>query len=1639
MKLRGLTALLSSGLILAGCQQYMEIQEPQHDGLVISASCGVATRTDINEGHSTWEAGDAITVVYDGRNYEYTTAEGGDVAVFTSTAGIDSYDSAKPLVAYYPTTADGNVAVETERNIVFKADEQINSAKAPLVGVSTGVSSNVINLSFKNVFSVMELRVDAGELATKATSLTLEPASENFQGFMTFTGTVDPATLALTAAENGQGNTLTLKFEGGVDLTKPYTLKFPVGRFISPDGLKCTLTTEDGQTFSKNIYKTGVTTYTEKDGVFSSKHMAKALYAMGPAGGIRVADDLVAFAAAVNSGASIAEWQDEAGVVKLLDDIDMTGVNWTPIGNGTFVDQTTVNAPYFTGTFDGQGYTVDNLVINNEAVAPNGVAGLFGIVKDGTVRNVTLGEGCSYNVKGSTETSYCFVGGIAAVITGKSNVDACVNKAAIFANQPVIQQLAEGGIVGYVYAFDVEASITNCKNYGTLSSETASTNNGGKGLQLGGIVGSLQHPAEDGYFAVVRDCENYGTINAKSARAGGIAGLLNKGALVSGSNNYGEVNQSNVLANNRNGGIAGIMQGTSKIENCTNYGNVTFIVADNTTHGYVGGIVGQTGGDGDVIDGCVNYGTLRSDIIKGAANAKFITAIAANTNNKKCTIRNCKAGGKIGPYTEDDTYKLFDITSENFSNYIWFDNKMDGAKDPKLENNAYAGVYVPESSAGINTVEDLLAFRDAVNAGTELTQWQDDNGVINLWNDLDMSAVTDWTPIGNGVFTGAVSSSATSSYTGAAFKGVFNGNDHVIKNLKMKKDLTGAGAVYGFFGILDGATVKNLVMGAPSGDAGVLEVSGNGMTDTGVVAAVSYCATVENCVNYIPVKCKGLTAGAVRMTSGMVGFVYGVEGSVSTLSKLTNHAAVVAEAGTNTGNGASGVQVGAIAGVVNSFATSELSTISDCVNNGDMTSSCGRCSGILATANRGAHIVRCTNNGNQVNTAANARIGNVASLLSANCKMTDCVNNGDLVVTDSKTHLGGLVALMNGDNSELTGGGNYGDIIGDLEGYHGTLVANINKPGKMDNVIAGGGYGKYNGGSYEMVTITADNYMSYIGKIASDYASKVTNIIWEGAIVSHTFSVTPATATINVLGTNAITASLSSVASDWTVTCDSWLHVADASGNPVAEGTKSDNVQNLKITADRNEAESPRTGTVTFASKVDPSVTAVVAVTQDPFVDAFPSKWVFSTSNAPLYSNSWTNYGMLPSTTGTSAYITAGRGEKYAATPLKFTFYSDNPTITTPGEGDYLLYVLPVKHVDAGSAIEFNATLGGGTGAPKYYIVEYFEDGRWKAVEEDLRTAAEDPSIKYTYMSSGALDPYQYTTVMQTIRLGKAIDNGELKIRCRAVGTMTASGTAQDISKTGRVLLPKFGFTGSYVQNMGTAEPKDTKTVLCLGNSFSYYSNPIWMLKEIAYSQGHYLKIKAHVKGSQHLTNHTTLSMSLEAINQGGYDYAFIQDQSQNPANYAKNGTASIMQGCTDLVNIIKTASPSCQMILEETWAFPSSTYGGFDSYENFDALLEQGTKSMAQANSAWMSPIGKAFKAARANTSFSLYHTDNKHQSEYGAYLKACVNYLVLFGEAFTGTVPNCGLDADKAAYLRQIAEQTVLGKEAENLIVRN
>lgn len=83
-------------------------------------------------------------------------------------------------------------------------------------------------------------------------------------------------------------------------------------------------------------------------------------------------EDLIEFRDLVNKGSS--------GInAILMDNIDMEGESWTPIGAD--LDY------YYAGTFDGGGYTISNLTIDS---SEGDYQGLFGCVKGGSISNLTL-------------------------------------------------------------------------------------------------------------------------------------------------------------------------------------------------------------------------------------------------------------------------------------------------------------------------------------------------------------------------------------------------------------------------------------------------------------------------------------------------------------------------------------------------------------------------------------------------------------------------------------------------------------------------------------------------------------------------------------------------------------------------------------------------------------------------------------------------------------------------------------------------------------------------------------------------------------------------------------------------------------------------------------------------------------------------------------------------------------------------------------------------------------------------------------------------------------------------------------------------------------------------------------------------
>ena len=256
--------------------------------------------------------------------------------------------------------------------------------------------------------------------------------------------------------------------------------------------------------------------------------------------------------------------------VSLEGDIDVAISSWVPIGTH---EAPAMDPIAFTGTFDGNGYTIKNIHIVDRTYNPTPAGdyrssadvGLFArLDSGGTVKNLKVTGSVSGGEMGIN------VGGI----VGANN----------------------GGIV------------TNCTFSGSV--------NGGSAINVGGIVGQNS--------SSVTDCTFSSGSLSGNGNVGGIVGQ-NNSSVTDCSNNGGF---SISGSGNNFGGVVGNNSGT--VENCSNSGSFSVPApgaGSDTSGGNLGGVVGQNSGAGARITSCYNTGDLLN--YTDPHPKVFLTAISA--------------------------------------------------------------------------------------------------------------------------------------------------------------------------------------------------------------------------------------------------------------------------------------------------------------------------------------------------------------------------------------------------------------------------------------------------------------------------------------------------------------------------------------------------------------------------------------------------------------------------------------------------------------------------------------------------------------------------------------------------------------------------------------------------------------------------------------------------------------------------------------------------------------------------------------------------------------------------------------------------------------------------------------------------
>ena len=355
----------------------------------------------------------------------------------------------------------------------------------------------------------------------------------------------------------------------------------------------------------------------------------------------------------------------------------------------------------------------------------------------------------------------------------------------------------------------------------------------------------------------------------------------------------------------------------------------------------------------------------------------------------------------------------------------------------------------------ISSKEELAKLATKVNGGTDTT-----NVEFVLANDIDLSSIDNWDAIGSFI-----------SFTdeSKAFKGTFDGNGHVIKNLKIDKSTKNSQGLFGY--TAEGSEIKNV---------GIVDCVVNGEDYTGGLVGGTR-GTITN--SYAT----GDVTGTGDYTGGLAGYTYGT---------ITNSYATSSVTGTDYTGGLVG-WYGYDGTVTNSYATGDVTGTGDCT--GGLVGCADGSSAVTNSYSTGS----VTGTGNYTGGLVGKAYGTITNSYAtgdvtgtsttgglagwADDTVTNSYATGDVTGTN---YTGGLAGYASGSavtNSYATGdvsGTSWvGGLVGLLSKTSGT--ANYDKlfsSGKVSGdsqvgSLIGGIYNTYNGTSFGTVNITNASVM----------------------------------------------------------------------------------------------------------------------------------------------------------------------------------------------------------------------------------------------------------------------------------------------------------------------------------------------------------------------------------------------------------------------------------------------------------------------------------------------------------------------------------------------------------------------------------
>jgi Secretion system C-terminal sorting domain len=231
-----------------------------------------------------------------------------------------------------------------------------------------------------------------------------------------------------------------------------------------------------------------------------------------------------------------------------------------------------------------------------------------------------------------------------------------------------------------------------------------------------------------------------------------------------------------------------------------------------------------------------------------------------------------------------------------------------------------------------------------------------------------------------------------------------------------------------------------------------------------------------------------------------------------------------------------------------------------------------------------------------------------------------------------------------------------------------------------------------------------------------------------------------------------------------------------------------------------------------------------------------------------------------------------------------------------------------------------------------------------------------------------------------------------------------------------------------------------SRSVLFLGNSYTYVNDLPQLTADVADAMGDTLIFASSTPGGYTFQQHTSNATSTQLIAQGTWDFVVLQEQSQMPSFPDGQVESDCFPYAAELDQMINTANPCTETVFYMTWgrkngdASNCASWPPVCTYEGMDSLLNLRYRMMAETNHALVSPVGQVWHVLRTtHPEIELYAADASHPSLAGSYAGACTFYAILYRKNPIDITYTAGLAVDVAANIRSAVHQVVFGDLAE------